>query len=115
VFGKLHLVTRTIEDWDASWSFPRLPRLPRRQLTSIMSATMGEHISSPRGSFIGMKPQASKASGFSAVRNLEGYLQGKDESEVEGLVDRMGVMVLMVSQASLMGGAGKAGAAAGRP
>jgi hypothetical protein len=115
VFGKLHLVTRTIEDWDASWSFPRLPRLPRRQLTSIMSATMGEHISSPRGSFIGMNPQASKASGFSAVRNLEGYLQGKDESEVEGLVDRMGVMVLMVSQASLMGGAGKAGAAAGRP
>jgi hypothetical protein len=26
VFGKLHLVTRTLEDWDASWSFPRLPR-----------------------------------------------------------------------------------------
>jgi hypothetical protein len=40
----------------------------------------------PCGSFIGMKPQASKASGFSAVRNLEGYLQGKDESEVEVLV-----------------------------
>jgi hypothetical protein len=39
-----------------------------------------------------MKSQASKASGFTAVRNLEGYLQGKDESEVEGLVDRMGVM-----------------------
>jgi hypothetical protein len=38
-----------------------------------------------------MKPQASKASGFTAVRNLEGYLQGKDESEVEGLVDRMGI------------------------
>jgi hypothetical protein len=39
-----------------------------------------------------MKPQASKASGFTAVRYLEGYLQVKDESEVEGLVDRMGVM-----------------------
>jgi hypothetical protein len=39
-----------------------------------------------------MKPQASKDSGFTAVRNLEGYLQGKDESEVEFLVDRMGVM-----------------------
>jgi hypothetical protein len=38
VFAKRHLVTRTIEDWDASWS---LPRLPRYQLTSILSATMG--------------------------------------------------------------------------
>jgi hypothetical protein len=25
MFGKLHLVTRKIEDWDTSWSFPRLP------------------------------------------------------------------------------------------
>jgi hypothetical protein len=40
-----------------------------------------------------MKPQAStKVSGITAVCNLEGYLQGKDESEVEGLVDRMEVM-----------------------
>jgi hypothetical protein len=36
VFGKLHLVTRTIEGWDASWCFHQLPR---RQLKSIMSAT----------------------------------------------------------------------------
>jgi hypothetical protein len=30
VFGKLHLVTRTIEGWDASWYSPWFPR---RQLT----------------------------------------------------------------------------------
>jgi hypothetical protein len=38
VFGKLDLVTRTIKCWDTSWSFPRLPR---RQLKPILSATMG--------------------------------------------------------------------------
>jgi hypothetical protein len=42
--------------------------------------------------FIGTEPQATNAPGFTAVRNLEGYLQDKDEGEVEGLVDRMGVM-----------------------
>jgi hypothetical protein len=44
------------------------------------------------GIFIGTKPPVTKASGFTAVRNLEGYLQGKDEGEVEGLVDMIGVM-----------------------
>jgi hypothetical protein len=38
LFGKHHLVTHTIEDWDASWSSPWLPR---HQLTSILSAKMG--------------------------------------------------------------------------
>jgi hypothetical protein len=38
VFGKLHLVTHTKKGCDTSWPFPRLPR---RHLTLITSATMG--------------------------------------------------------------------------
>jgi hypothetical protein len=49
-------------------------------------------ISLSLGSFIGTELQATKASRFTALSNLEGYLQGNDEGEVEGLVDRMGVM-----------------------
>jgi hypothetical protein len=38
VLGKLHLVMCTIEGWDTSWSYPRLPRC---QLSLILSATIG--------------------------------------------------------------------------
>jgi hypothetical protein len=62
-----------------------------------------------------MKPQALKASGFTAARNLEGYLQGKDESEVEGLVDRMGVVGIGGESGFVDGGGHEAGAAAGCP
>jgi hypothetical protein len=56
------------------------------------------------GSFIGTKPQATKASGFTAVRNLEGYLQGKDEGKVDGLVERMGVMGIGGESGFIYGG-----------
>jgi hypothetical protein len=38
VFGKLHIVTHTLEGWDTAWSFPRPPR---RRLSLILSAIMG--------------------------------------------------------------------------
>jgi hypothetical protein len=34
------------------------------------------------GSLVGTKPPAMNASAFTVVRNLEGYLQGKDDGDV---------------------------------
>jgi hypothetical protein len=68
------------------------------------------------GSFIGTRPQATKASCFTTVRKLEGYLQVKDEGEVEGLVDRMGVMGIGGESGFVGGGGGgEVGVAVGRP
>jgi hypothetical protein len=73
-------------------------------------------ISPSLGSFIDTEPQATKASCFTAVRNLEGYLQGKDEGEVEGLVDRIGVMGIGGESGFVDWGKHEArAAAAGRP
>jgi hypothetical protein len=64
---------------------------------------------------VGSKPTAASASAFTAVRNLEGFLQGKEESDVKGLVDRMGVMRGRGESGFVSGGEDEVGLAMARP
>jgi hypothetical protein len=63
------------------------------------------------GSLVGYKPQAKSA--FTAVRKLEGYLQGKDDGDVEGLMDRMGMMGVGGESGFVGGGDNEVGVAVG--
>jgi hypothetical protein len=88
---------RATEEDGAGYQGTAPSMLPSWAGTSDASGSGGFGIHQTRiapslGSFIGTKPQAKKASGFTAIHNLEGFLQGTDEGEVDGLVDRMGVM-----------------------